>query len=55
MESELSQKNQSLKAKKLVLRKLEFEKEIFVNLLQSDGLDLEGDEGFALGKCGKKG
>lgn len=54
MESELSQKNQSLKAKKLVLRKLEFEKEIFVNLLQSDGLDLEGDEGFALENVERK-
>ena len=50
MESSFSQKNQSLRAKKLSLRKLEFEKEAFVNLLQSDGLDLAGEESFSIEK-----
>ena len=50
MESSFSQKNQSLRAKKLSLRKLEFEKEAFVSLLQSDGLDLAGEESFSIEK-----
>ncbi len=39
-----------MKAKKLSLRKLEFEKEAFVSLLRSDGLDLAGEESFSIEK-----
>ena len=48
MESKLNNKNHSLKARKLALRKLEFEKEAFLNLLISDGLNLTADESLSI-------
>ncbi len=50
MENRLNQKKYSLKAKKLTLRKLQFEKETFLNLLKSNGLELSGKESFSIEK-----